>query len=161
MVIETKDDPRVKAVEYLHSQIVGFNTRMLFGGLLYELAVRAFKSEAQIAAKDAVIAACEVKLEALQAECIAKDAQLEVPKKEVGAVLDMIHGAIHVREGAGDENIYASLAVSVAKQERLIVELVKALASAIDRIKGREWDADLRAALAAAVLPEHAPEGSK
>jgi hypothetical protein len=55
MVIETKDDPRVKAVEYLHSQIVGFNTRMLFGGLLYELAVRAFKSEAQLAAKDAVI----------------------------------------------------------------------------------------------------------
>jgi len=41
--------------------------------------------------------------------------KLELAKNEVQAVLDNIPNAVHVREGAGDEDVFASLAVSVAK----------------------------------------------
>jgi hypothetical protein len=41
--------------------------------------------------------------------------KLELAKTEVQAVLDNIPNAVHVREGAGDEDVFASLAVSVAK----------------------------------------------
>jgi len=41
--------------------------------------------------------------------------KLELAKTKVQAVLDNIPNAVHVLEGAGDEDVFASLAVSVAK----------------------------------------------
>lgn len=44
--------------------------------------------------------------------------KLELAKTEVKAILDMIPNAVHVREGGGDEDIFASLSVSVANLQR-------------------------------------------